>query len=79
MIFLVRGLFELFDDIVDCRQHVLDQEYTNSDNLTLYMILVGVIDTNRFGDFDSKEMYSALLKFKVFGKDLDIDTIDTMR
>ncbi len=69
MISLVRGLFELSGGIVDCRQHALDQEYTISDNLNLYMILVGVTGTNRFGDFDPKEMYDALSKSKVFVKD----------
>jgi len=78
MISLVRGLFELSGGIVDCRQHALDQEYTNSDNLTLYMILVGVTGTNRFGDFDPKEMHSALSKSKVFVEDLDIGTLDTV-
>ena len=76
MISLVRGLFELSGGLVDCRQHALDQEYTISDNLNLYMILVGVTGTNRFGDFDPKEMYDALSKSKVFVKDTDIGTLD---
>lgn len=79
MISLVRGLFEFSSDIVDYRQHVLDQKYITSDNLNLYMILVDVVDTKRFGDFDSKEIFKALLKFKVFVKDLDIGTLDMMR
>lgn len=78
MISLVRSLFELSGGIVDCRQHAFDQEYTISDNLNLYMILVGVTGTNRFGDFDPKEMYNALLKSKAFVKDSDIGTLDTV-
>lgn len=78
MISLVRGLFELSGGIVDCRQHALDQEYTTSDNLNLYMILVGVTGINRFRDFDPKEMYNALLKSKLFIKDSDIGTLDTV-
>ena len=77
IISLVRGLFELSGGIVDSRQHALDQEYTFSDNLNLYMVLVGVTGTNRFGDFDPEEMYSALLKSKVF-EDSDISTLDTI-
>lgn len=77
MISLVRGLFELSGGIVDCRQHALDQEYTINDNLNLYMILIGVTGTNRFGDFDPKEMCNALLKSKVF-VDSDIGTLDTV-
>ena len=77
MISLVRLLFELSGGIVECRQHTLDQEYTISDNLNLYIILVGVTGTNRFGEFDPKEMYSALLKSKVF-EDSDISTLDTV-
>ena len=78
MISLVRGLLELSGGIVDCRQHALDQEYTISDNLNLYMVLVGITGTNQFGDFDPKEMHNALLKSKVFEKDSDIGTLDTM-
>ncbi|KAL8832499.1 MAG: hypothetical protein Q9191_000226 [Dirinaria sp. TL-2023a] len=77
MISLIRLLFELSGGIVECRQHTLDQEYTISDNLNLYMILVGVTDTNRFEKFDSNEMYSALLKSKVF-EDSDIGTLNTI-
>ena len=77
IISLVRGLFELSGDIVDCRQHALDQEYTFSDNLNLYMVLVGVIGTNRFEDFDPEEMNNALLKSKVFVKS-DIGTLNTI-
>lgn len=79
MISLIRDLFELFDNIVNCQQHALDQEYTNSDNLTLYMILIDVIDTNRFENFNSKKMHNALSKFKVFVEDLNIDTLNTMK
>ncbi len=39
-------------------------------------MLVGVTDTNSFGDFDPKEMYNVLLKSKVFVKDADIGTLD---
>ncbi len=63
---------------MDCRQHALDQGYTISDNLNLCMVLVGVTGTIQFGDFDPKEMHNALLKSKVFFKDSDIDTLDTM-
>lgn len=76
MISLVRGLLELSGGIVDCRQHALDQEYAISDNLNLYRILVGVTDTNSFGDFDPKEMYNMLLKSNVFVKDAEIGTLD---
>ena len=65
--------------MVDCRQHTLDQEYAMGDNLNLYGILVGVTGTNRFGDFDPKEMCDALLKSKVFVKDADIGSLDTVR
>ncbi len=78
MISLVQGLFEFSGGIVDCRQHALDQDYTASDNLNLYMILVGVAGTKRFGDFDPKEISEALLKSKVFVKDSDIGTLDTV-
>ncbi len=78
MISLVRGLFELSGGIVDCRQHALDQEYITSDNLNLYMILVGVTGINRFRDFNPKEMYNVLLKSKLFIKDSDISTLDTV-
>lgn len=78
IISLVRGLLELSGGIVDCRQHALDQGYTISDNLNLYMVLVGVTGTNQFGDCDPKEMHNALLKSKVFSKDSDIGTLDTM-
>ncbi len=64
---------------MDCRQHTLDQEYAMGDNLNLYGILVGVTGTNRFGDFDPKEMCDALLKSKVFVKDADIGSLDTVR
>ena len=63
---------------MDYRQHALDQEYTISDNLNLYRTLVGVTDTNSFGDFDPKEMYNMLLKSNVFVKDADIGTLDTV-
>jgi len=49
-----------------------------SDNLSLYRVLVGVTGANRFGDFDPKEMYDALLKSNVFVKDEDIGTLDTV-
>ncbi len=78
MISLVRGLLELPGGTVDCRQHALDQEYTASDNLNLYMILVGVAGKKRSGDFNPREMYNALLKSKVFVKDSDISTLDTV-
>ena len=78
MISLVRGLLELSGGIVDYQQYALDQGYTISDNLNLYMVLVGVTGINQFGDFDPKEMHNALLKSKVFSKDLDIGTLDTM-
>ncbi len=42
------------------------------------MVLVGVTGTNQFGDYNPKEMYNALLKSKVFSKDSDIGTLDTM-
>ena len=63
---------------MDCRQHILDQDYTISDNLNLYMILVGVTGTNQFGNFDPKKLYSALLKSEVF-EDSDIGTLDPLR
>jgi len=78
IIVLIRDLFELFGDIVNCRQHALDQEYTISDNLNLYIILIGVTSTNRFGNFDPKKMYNTLLKFKIFVNS-DIDTLNTVR
>ena len=77
MISLVRLLFELSGGLVDCRQHILDQDYTIGDNLNLYMILVGVTGTNQFGNFDPQKMHSALSKSKVF-EDSDIGTLDTL-
>ena len=73
---LVRGLLELSGGTVDRRHHVLDQEYTTSDNLDLCSMLIGVTSKNRFEDFDPKEMYDKLLKSKVFVKDADIDTLN---
>ncbi|KAL9045088.1 MAG: hypothetical protein Q9214_001826 [Letrouitia sp. 1 TL-2023] len=78
IISLVRGLLELSGGTVDHRQHAFDQEYTISDNLDLYGTLVGVTNKNQFGDFDPKEMYNALLKSKVFVKDADVGTLDTV-
>lgn len=52
--------------MMNYRQHTLDQEYAIDDNLNLYKILIDVIDTNNFENFDSKEMYNALLKLKIF-------------
>lgn len=75
---LVRGLLELSGGTVDRRQHAFDQGYTTSENLDLYGTLVGVTNNNRFGDFDPKEMYNALLKSKVFVKDADVGTLDTV-
>ena len=42
------------------------------------MILIGVTGINQFKDFNPKEIYSILLKSKVF-KDLDINILDTVR
>ena len=78
MISLIRGLFELSGDKVDCQQHAFDQECSISDNLNLYRILVGVTDTNPFGDFDLKEMHDALLKSKLFVEDADIGKLDVV-
>lgn len=76
IISLVRGLLELSGGIVNCRQYALDQEYAISDNLNLYRILVGVTDTNSFGDFDRKKRYNMLLKSNVFIKDAEISALD---
>ena len=78
MISLIRAVLELAGGMVDCRQHVLGQEYAISDNFNLYKILVGVSGTNWFGNFDPKEMSNALLKSKVFNDDADIGTLDTV-
>lgn len=43
------------------------------------MILIDVINTKRFENFDSKKISKALLKFKVFVKDLDINTLNTIK
>jgi len=56
IIFLIRDLLELSGGLVDCEQHAFDQEYTINDNFSIYIILIDVIDTNQFGDFDPKEM-----------------------
>jgi len=42
------------------------------------MILVGVTGINRFRDFNPKEIYNILLKSKLFIKDSDISTLDTV-
>lgn len=69
---LVRGLLELSGGVVDHQQHAFDQEYTVGDNFDLCKALVGVTDTNPFGDFDPTEMYNTLLKSKGFLNDTDI-------
>jgi len=79
MIFLIQDLFEFSNNIMNCWQHAFDQKYIANNNLNLYIILIDVINTKRFKDFDSKKIFKALLKFKVFVKDLNINTLDTIR
>ena len=40
------------------------------------MILIDVIDTSQFGNFNSRKMHNALSKFKVF-ENLKINTLNT--
>lgn len=79
IISLVRGLLEFFDERMKCRQHAFDQEHTINDNIRLCDLLIDIIDTNRFENFDSKQMHDALLKLKIFADDLDISALNTMK
>jgi len=76
---LVRGLLEFSGGRVECRQHAFDQEHTTSDNTRLCGLLIGITGTNRFGNFDSKQMHDALLKSKIFADDPDISALDTVK
>lgn len=75
---LVRGLLELSNGVVDCRQHAFDQYYAISDNFDLCKMLVGVTGTKQFGDFDPKEIYASLLKSRVFVNDTVLSTLDVV-
>ena len=66
---LLRGVLELCGGRVECRQHAHDQEYTASENAAIYGSLIGITGTNRFGNFDLKQMHNALVKSKVFAED----------
>jgi len=66
IISLVRCLLEFFGGKVERRQHALDQEYPISDNANLFGLLIGIVGTNRFGSFDSKQMHAALSKSELF-------------
>ena len=46
MIFLIRILFKLFDDMIDCQQYAFDQQYAINNNFNLCKILIDIIDEN---------------------------------
>ena len=79
---LVRAVLELSGGRVECRQHVLDQGYTSSDNASLYGRLIGVADNadmNLTGDFDAEQMCNALLKSKAFAEGPDVNILDVIK
>lgn len=75
---LLRRLLEFSGGMVECRQHALDRERSISDNVNLFGLLIGIVGTNRFGSFDSKQMHDALSKSGIFAGDSDISTLDTV-
>lgn len=75
---LVRRLLEFSGGRTECRQYTLDQECTSSDNASLCGLLIDIVGTNRFGNFDSEQMHNALSKANVFVGDPNISTLDTV-
>jgi hypothetical protein len=72
---LLRRLFVFSGGRDDFLQRKIDPKYTANDNVNLYGSFVGVTGSNRFGNFDSQAMLSALSKSKVF-TDEDIRTLN---
>ncbi len=79
VISLVQCLLKFSDDRMKRQQHALDQEYSISDNVNLFDLLIDIVDTNRFESFDSKQMHSTLSKFEILTEDSDISTLNTVK
>jgi len=75
---LLRCLLKFSGGRMERRQHALDPEHSISDNVNLFDLLIGIVDTNRFGSFDSKQMHDALSKSEIFAGDPDISTLNTV-
>ncbi len=76
---LLRCLLKFSGGRVKRRQHALDSEHSISDNINLFDLLIGIVDTNPFGNFDSKQMHDALSKSKIFAEDSDMSTLNTVK
>ena len=76
---LLRCLLKFSDDRVKRRQHALDSKHLISNNVNLFDLLIDIVDTNRFGSFDSKQMHDALSKSEIFAEDSDISTLNTVK
>lgn len=63
---IFRRIFEEAGGRVINRQYDIDVHYTADENASLCASFLGVSYSRRFGLFDLKEMYSALLKSKIF-------------
>lgn len=72
-------LLKFSDDRMKRWQHTLDSEHSISDNINLFDLLIDIVDTNSFENFDSKQMQNALSKSKIFAEDLDMSTLNTVK
>jgi len=76
---LLQCLLKFSDDRVKHLQHALDSEHSISNNINLFDLLIDMIDTNSFENFDLKQMHDALLKSKIFAEDSDMSTLNTVK
>ncbi len=72
-------LLKFSDDRMKRWQHALDSEHSISDNINLFNLLIDIVDTNSFENFDLKQMHDALSKSKIFAEDSDMSTLNTVK